>query len=82
MSATLMVSAIDDDAAELSEYFIVMITSVGTPDVVEIGSPNASVITVVDNDGVCVCVCVCVCVECHGCCQPASTCTYYDCPYL
>ena len=61
MSATLMVSTMDDNSTELSEYFTLMIKSVGRPDVVSIGSPNTSVITVVDNDGVCVCLCVCVC---------------------
>ncbi len=62
MSATLMVSTMDDNSTELSEYFTLMITSVGRPDIVEIGSPNTSVITIEDNDGVCVCVCLCVCV--------------------
>ena len=60
MSAALMVSTMDDNSTELSEYFTLMITSVDRTDVVEIGSPNTSVITVVDNDGVCVCVRVCV----------------------
>ena len=48
--ATLMVSPIDDNTAELSEYFTLMITSVDRPDVVEIGSPNTSVITIADNE--------------------------------
>ena len=60
MSATLMVSTMDDNSTEALEYFTLMITSVGRPDVVEIGSPNTSVITVVDNDGLCVCVRACV----------------------
>ena len=65
LSAILMVSPIDDNTAELLEYFTLMITSVNRPDVVEISSPNTSVITIKDNDGarVCVCVCVCVCVH-------------------
>ena len=57
--AILIVPPIDDNTAELSEYFTLMITSVDRPDVVEIGSPNTSVITIEDNDGVCVCACVC-----------------------
>ena len=56
--AILMVSPIDDGTAELSEYFTLMITSVDRPDVVEIGSPNTSVITIEDNNGACVCACV------------------------
>ena len=56
-SAILTVSSIDDNTAELLEYLTLMITSVDRPDVVEIGSPNTSVITIEDNDGVCVCVC-------------------------
>ena len=56
--ATLMVSTMDDNITELSEYFTLMITSVDRPDVVEIGSPNTSVITIKDNDGACVCVCM------------------------
>ena len=48
--AILTVSPIDDDTAELSEYFTLMITSVDRPDVVEIGSPNTSVITIEDNE--------------------------------
>ena len=57
--ATLMVSPIDDNTAELSEYFMLMITTVDRPDVVEIGSPNTSVITIKDNDGACVYVHAC-----------------------
>ncbi len=45
-----MVSPIDDDTAELSEYFTLMITSVDRPDAVEIGSPSTSVITIEDNE--------------------------------
>ena len=65
MYATFMVSSLDDQLAELSEYFTLMITSVDRLDVVEIGSPNTSVITIEDNDGACVCACVCT-LECHG----------------
>ena len=49
-SATLMVSTIDDDTVELSEYFTVMITSLDRPDVTAIGSPDTSVITIEDNE--------------------------------
>ena len=49
-NATLMVSTMDDDTVELSEYFTLMITSVDRPNVVEIGSPNTSVITIEDNE--------------------------------
>ena len=45
-----MVSTNDDDAVELSEYFAVTISSVDTPDIVEIGSPNKSAITIEDNE--------------------------------
>ena len=48
--AILMVSPIDDDIADPLEYFTLMITSVDRPDVVEIGSPNTSVITIEDNE--------------------------------
>ena len=50
-SATLMVTPIDDATVELPEYFTVMITSVDRPELVVIGSPNTSVITIDDNDG-------------------------------
>ena len=50
MYATLMVSTVDDDTTELSEYFMVVITSTSQPSVVGIGSPNVSFITVEDND--------------------------------
>ena len=49
-SAIMMVSTTDDDTVELSEYFTVVITSVDRPDVVEIGSPDTSVITIEDNE--------------------------------
>ena len=50
MYATLMVSTVDDNTTELSEYFRVVITSTSQPSVVRIGSPNVSFITVEDND--------------------------------
>ena len=49
-SAILMVSTNDDDAVELSEYFAVMISSVDTPEVVEIDSSDTSFITIEDNE--------------------------------
>ena len=49
-TATFMVFTEEDDTVELSEYFMVMITNVDRPDVVEIGSPNTSVITIEDNE--------------------------------
>ena len=49
-SAILMVSTNDDDAVELSEYFAVTISSVDTPDIVEIGSSDTSAITIEDNE--------------------------------
>ena len=54
MSATLMVSTIDDSTTELSEDFKVMIDSTDQPSVVEIGPSNVSFITIKDNDpGMC-----------------------------
>ena len=49
-SATLMVSTMDDDTTELSEYFSAMITSTDQPSAAEIGSPNMTFITIADND--------------------------------
>ena len=49
-SAILMVSTIDNNLVELSEYFKVMISSVDTPEVVEIGSSDTSFITIEDNE--------------------------------
>ena len=49
-SATLMVSTMDDNTTELSEYFVVVINSTDQPSVVEIGTPNNTVITIEDND--------------------------------
>ena len=70
-----MVSAMDDDTVELPEYFTVGIASVDRPDVVVIGSPNTTVITIEDNNGVFafamlvfvyVCVCVCLCMNVYS----------------
>ena len=47
-SATLMVSTMDDNTVELSEYFVVMIISTGQSPLVEIGSPNVAFITIED----------------------------------
>ena len=49
-NATLMVSTLDDNTTELSEYFKVVIASTYQARVVEIGSPNMSFITIGDND--------------------------------
>ena len=49
-NATLMVSIMEDNITELSEYFKVVITSTDQPGRVEIGSPNMAFITVEDND--------------------------------
>ena len=57
MYATLMVPTLDDNTTELSEYFKVLITSADQPSVVEIGSPNTSLISIQDNDpGKCIAV--------------------------
>ena len=48
--ATLMVSTMDDNTTELSEYFLVAITSTDQPSAVEIVSPNTAFITIDDND--------------------------------
>ena len=50
MYATLMVPTMDDSTTELSEYFRVVINSTDQPSVVEIASPNKTVITIEDND--------------------------------
>ena len=50
MYATLMVSTVDDNTTELSEYFRVVITSTSQPGVTEISSPNMAFITIEDND--------------------------------
>ena len=49
-NATLMVSTVEDNTTELSEYFEVVITSTDQPGRVEIGSPNMAFITIEDND--------------------------------
>ena len=48
-SAILMVSTIDDDVVELSESFMVTITSVVSMGNVEIGSPSTSFVRVVSS---------------------------------
>ena len=48
--AILMVSTMDDNTTELSEYFVVVMNSTDQPDVVEIISPNMASITIEDND--------------------------------
>ena len=48
--AALIVSPMDDNTTELSEYFRAMITSTDQPSAVEIGSPNMTFITIEDND--------------------------------
>ena len=50
MYATLMLSTIDDSTAELSEMFVLVIDSTDQSSVVEIGTPNKTVITIEDND--------------------------------
>ena len=50
MTATLMVSTVDDNTTELSEYFRVVITSTSQPGVTGIGSPNMAFITIEDNN--------------------------------
>ena len=50
MSATLMVSTMDENSTELLEYLVVVITSTDQPDAVEIISPNTAFITTLDND--------------------------------
>ena len=55
MSATLMVSTMDNGITELSEYFKVMIMSTDQPGTVEIGPSDMALVTIEDNDpGVCV----------------------------
>ena len=50
MYATLMVSTMDDNTTELSEYFSVAIISTDQPSAAEIGSLNMAFITIEDND--------------------------------
>ena len=49
-NAILLVSTVDDNITELTEYFKVTINSTDQPSVVEIGTPNTTVITIEDND--------------------------------
>ena len=46
----VMVSTVEDNITELSEYFKVVINSTDQSNVVEIGSSNTSFITIEDND--------------------------------
>ena len=48
--ATLMVSTMDDNTTELSEYFSATITSTDQPGAVGIVSPSTAFITIEDND--------------------------------
>ena len=50
MNATLMVSTMDDNTTELSEYFKVMIMSTDQPGAVEIGPYDMALVTIDDND--------------------------------
>ena len=50
MSATLMVSTMDNGITELSEYFKVMIMSTDQPGAVEIGPYDMALVTIEDND--------------------------------
>ena len=50
MNATLMVSTMDDNTTELTEYFKMLINSTDQPGAVDIVSPNKTVITIEDND--------------------------------
>ena len=50
MSATLMVSTMDDNTTELSEYFKVVIISTDQPGAVEIGPYDMALVTFEDND--------------------------------
>jgi len=50
LHATLMVSTMDDNTTELSEYFSATITSTDQPGAVEIVSPSTAFITIEDND--------------------------------
>ena len=50
MNATLTVSIVDDIATELSEVFVVVISSTDPPSAAAIGSPNMTFITIEDND--------------------------------
>ena len=61
--ATLMVSTMDDNTTELTEYFSVAITSTDQPSAVEIGPYDTAFITIEDNDpGIAVTFCLCSCI--------------------
>ena len=47
-----MVPTIDDGTSELTEYFTVMATSTTQADLAQIGSPDTSHITILDNEPV------------------------------
>ena len=49
-NATLMVSTMEDNITELTEYFKVVINSTNQPGAVGIGSPSTAFITIEDND--------------------------------
>ena len=49
-SATLTVLIVDDITTELSEVFMVVISSTDPPSAAAIGSPNMAFITIEDND--------------------------------
>ena len=49
-SATLMVSTMDDNITELTEYFKVMIISMDQPGPVEIGPYDMALVPIEDND--------------------------------
>ena len=51
-STILMVPTIDDSTSELTEYFTVMASSTSQADLVQIGSPDTSHITIQDNEPV------------------------------
>ena len=65
MTATLMVSTVDDIITELSEYFSVVITSTDQPGTVEIGIPGMSFITIEDNEPGNVQIVNCICILVH-----------------
>ena len=52
LSATLIVSTMDDEITEQLEDFRVHVvaTTAGHPGTIEIGPPNAAVVTIVDNE--------------------------------
>ena len=50
-SATLSIQTENDNIAELSENFKVMIVSTSKPDLVAIGDPDTTYVTIEDNDG-------------------------------